>query len=101
MDMRYGTWNVRSFYRAGLLVTVPKELSEYKLDLVGAQYASGTELAGEYTFFYRKGNEKHELHTGSFVHKRIILAANSVEFVSDSMSYIMLRGIFSIIPIQH
>jgi hypothetical protein len=37
MDMRIGTWNVRGFYRAGSLVTVLKELSEDKLDLVGVQ----------------------------------------------------------------
>jgi hypothetical protein len=34
MDMRLGVWNVRSLYRAGSLVTVSKELSKYKLDLV-------------------------------------------------------------------
>jgi hypothetical protein len=32
---------------------------------------NGTEPADEYTFFYEKGNEKHELGTGSFVHKGI------------------------------
>jgi hypothetical protein len=37
MEMRFGTWNVRSLYRAGSLVTVSKELSKYKLDFVRVQ----------------------------------------------------------------
>jgi hypothetical protein len=46
-------------YRAGSLLTVPKELSKYKLDLVGVQEVrwegGGNEPAGEYAFFYGKG----------------------------------------------
>jgi hypothetical protein len=34
IDMRFGTWNVRSTYRAGLLRVVGEEISNYKLDLV-------------------------------------------------------------------
>jgi hypothetical protein len=56
MDMRFGTWNVRSLYRVGFLMTVSRELARYKLD------------------------------------KRIISAVKRVEFVSDRMSYTMLRG---------
>jgi exonuclease III len=37
MDMRFGTWNVRSTYRAGSLRAVLEEISKHKLDLVGVQ----------------------------------------------------------------
>jgi hypothetical protein len=52
----------------------------------------GTERAQDYTFLYGKGNEDHQLRTGFFVHERIISAVRRIEFVSDRMSYIILRG---------
>jgi hypothetical protein len=64
-DIRLGTWNVKSVYKAGSLVTVSKELSKYRLHLVGMQEVrwdvGATEPAGGYTFFYGKGNENREL----------------------------------------
>jgi hypothetical protein len=49
-------------------MTVTRELSRYRLDLVGVQEVrwegSDTVPAGEYTYFYGKGSENHELGTG-------------------------------------
>jgi hypothetical protein len=83
-------------YRAGSLRTVAEEISKYKLDLLGVQKVrrdrSGTEPVAECIFLYGKGNENHELGTGFFVHKRIILAVKRIEFISDRKSYIKQRG---------
>jgi exonuclease III len=82
MDMRFGTWNVRSLYRSGLLRTVRRELRKYKLDLVGVQEVrwdkGGIESAQDFTFFYGAVNEDRQLGTGFFVHKRIISAVLSL-----------------------
>jgi hypothetical protein len=76
MDMRFGTWNVRSMYRAGSLRAVVEEIKKYKLDLVGVQDVrwdtDRPKPAGECIFFYGKGNENHELGACFFIHKRII-----------------------------
>jgi hypothetical protein len=80
MDMRFGKWNVRSLYSVGSLITVSRKLARYKLDLVGVQKVrwkgGGIQPEGEYIFFYGKS----------------ISAVKRVQFVSDRMSYIILRG---------
>jgi hypothetical protein len=59
MDMRFGTWNVRSLYRAGSLRAVAEEILKYKLDLAGIQEVrwdgGGTAPAGEYIFSMERG----------------------------------------------
>jgi hypothetical protein len=71
-------------------------LGKYKLDLVGVQEARWeggvTEQAEDYTFFCLQVNGDHKLETGFLVHKRIISAVRRVEFISDRMLYIILRG---------
>jgi hypothetical protein len=59
MDMRFGTWNVRSLYRVGSLITVSRELSRYRLDLVGVQ-----EVRWEGSGTYQQGNTHFSTERG-------------------------------------
>ena len=80
--MKLGTWNVRSFYRAGSLKAAARELGRYKLDVVGVQEVrwdrGGIVREGDYDFFYGKGKDKHQLGTGFFVHRSIVSAVKGV-----------------------
>jgi hypothetical protein len=64
-------------------------------DSVGVQEvrwdSAGTEPAGEYIFFFGKGNKNHELGI-VFLRKRIISTVKRVVFFNDRMSYIIQRG---------
>ena len=79
-----------------LLTTVARELARNKLDLLGVQEVGwdkeGTVRARDYSFFFRKGNEKYQLGTGSFLHHRIISAVKRLDNVSVRVSYTVLRG---------
>jgi len=64
MEKGHEILNLRSLYRVGSLTTAAWELVRYKLDLVGVQKVrwnkGGMVRAGDYIFFYIKGNENHQ-----------------------------------------
>jgi hypothetical protein len=58
VDIRYGTWNVRSLYRAGSLKTAASELAKYRLVLVSVKVRwvdGGSQPADYNTFVYGSG----------------------------------------------
>ena len=99
--------NVRSMYRACSPTASTRELARYKLDLVGVQqvrwYKGGTVRAGNYIFFMEKETNIITWEQGFFAHHRRASAVKRVEFVSDTESYIILRGCWCniIVPNVH
>jgi hypothetical protein len=86
MEYGYEIWHLecKNLYRAVLLMTISKELSTYKLHLMEVQevrWEGSATLPAELTFFYGKGNEDHQLHTGLSVHKKIIPAVMRIEVI--------------------
>jgi hypothetical protein len=95
-DIRVGTCSVRSLCRVGAIKSVVGKLE--KLDLMAVQEVKyegdGYQTVDNYTFFCGKENVNHHLGTEYFVHNRIISAVKRVEFVSDRMSYVTLKGCY-------
>jgi hypothetical protein len=58
LSMRFGTWSVRSLYKAGSFTEAARELARYKLDLEGVpefRWDKGSRLsAGDYIFSMEK-----------------------------------------------
>ena len=94
-DMRFGTWNIRSLYKAGSLTVADDKLARYRLDLVGVQEVrwdkGGHGRSRGLLFFLRKRKRKSSIGNRIFVHHRIVSAVKTVEFVSKRVSYIVLR----------
>jgi hypothetical protein len=86
MGMSFGTWNIRSLYMACSLKTEASELAKYNLDLVEVH-----KVRWDYTLFYGNGNDNHHLGTGVFVCNGNV-SVQRAEFISDRISYILLRS---------
>ena len=89
-DIRIGMWKVRSLCRAGSLTTAAREIARYILDLfvIHLVQRGRGKSRGLYFFFVK---EKIFICGQDFLY-RIVSAVKKVEFLSDRVSYIVLRG---------
>jgi hypothetical protein len=94
-NTRFGLWNVRSFHRAGSLMTSFEWTSQIWFRFSAS---AGGQMGGQWYrtcrrihIFLRKGEWEACIRYRFFVHTRIISAVKRVEFVTDRMSYIILR----------
>ena len=77
--MRFGTWNVRSQYKAGSLTAAAMELARHKLDLVGLQEVRRDKWAWQkQRIIFSKEKENHQLGTGFSVHLRTVSEVKTV-----------------------
>ncbi|PSN42499.1 hypothetical protein C0J52_09787 [Blattella germanica] len=77
-DIFLGTWNVRTLYSSGALEILTRELDRTGLDIVALQEIR---WPGEGKF-----------GTGFLVRRNILSAIRDIKFVSDRISYIILKG---------
>jgi hypothetical protein len=89
MDMTFGTWKVRRFYRAGSLKTVISELAKFNFELMAVQVVKwgkgGSQPAESCTFFCEHGNANQHLATAFFIYKKTIPRTKMVEIITDRM----------------
>ena len=94
-EMKIGTWNVRSLYMAGSFKAATMELARYKLiysGCAGGQVGQRGHSKSRGLWFLRERKWKSSIGNRFFVHHRIVSAVKRVEFVSDRLSYTVLRG---------
>jgi hypothetical protein len=85
---------LKSAYWTGSPKTTASELAKCKLDLVAIQGVrldvDGSEPADVYTFYHVNGKANLHSGTGFLDNKGIVSTAMTVEFITDSMSYVIL-----------
>ncbi|OXU28738.1 hypothetical protein TSAR_000204 [Trichomalopsis sarcophagae] len=93
-DLRVGTSNVRSLYRAGAFKELVKEADGYSLDLVTIQESrwpdGGVLASGNFTYLYG-ADSGGSLGTGFLISKSIIHSVKSFKSVNDRLSYIIIE----------
>ncbi|PSN37502.1 hypothetical protein C0J52_26535 [Blattella germanica] len=97
-DLRAGTTSGNSWQRdhgTGALEILTRELDRTGLDIIALQEVrwpgEGSQESGKFTLYYG-GATKPEFGTGILVRRSILSAIRDIKFVSDRISYIILKG---------
>jgi len=94
-DILFGTWNVRSMYRTGVMTTIVSCLERYKLDITAVQEVrwdgAGSLKTQEMTIFY-SGGENHVRGVGFVIKNSILPNVVRFEPINDRICYVELKG---------
>ena len=96
MDMKIGTWNVLSLYRAGALRNLIEVFNAYKMDILALQEIrwTGKNLMErrECMVYYSCHEKNHQFETGFIVSNRIKDSVIDFEPIDPRLCKIRLRG---------
>lgn len=95
--MRFGTWNVRTLYRAGAAEELTRELVEYQMDITAIQEirwpGEGTlEQNGMIIIYGGNTQNKHELGTGFVIKKELWGNVLNFKAFNDRISKLRIKG---------
>jgi hypothetical protein len=94
-ELRIGTWNVRTLYKAGQYENLLSEMSALNLDILGIAETrwndDGRISNDQYEFIY-SGGEKHQHGTGIMMKKSVASCMVGFWPVSDRIIMVKLKG---------
>lgn len=97
-DIRIGSWNVRTLFRAGALKTLTDELARYKMDVTAVQemrwLGSGHQRHREYDLYYSCHASDHMFGTGFIVGPKMKSLVIDFKPINERLCTLRMRGKF-------
>lgn len=97
VEIRIGTWNIRTLYKPGALKIVTEEIEKYKIPLVAVQEirwtGEGTIRSNNSTIFYSgTKNNRHGKGVGLVVNEKIVPCVKSFVAINEHICFIRMIG---------
>lgn len=95
MELKCGTWNIRTLYTPGAVVKLVKEVERYKINCVALQEVRlediGTTKISQTTIINGRNKIVHKLKSGFAIHESIIHVVKEFKDVSSIISTLTLK----------